>query len=165
MVYFYFSYVDPWGVQPRPLQDLVVFVVVTGTIVVATFLSSLALFRPLHAWRGPLRRRAARGDPAALDAAPAHAGVHRVGDGRVLVRDGAPGRALHQPAGAGAPLRDGAGRRRRPRRARARALDRRARRAERALQRDGRGAQARGAHARALRPLREPRGGRAGARA
>src|SRR5439155_871433 len=27
MVYFYFSYVDPWGVQPRPLQDLVVFVV------------------------------------------------------------------------------------------------------------------------------------------
>src|SRR6266704_1535550 len=35
MVYFYFSYVDPWGVQPRPLQDLVVFVVVTATIVVA----------------------------------------------------------------------------------------------------------------------------------
>src|SRR5207247_1736902 len=34
MVYFYFSYVDPWGVQPRPLEDLVVFVVVTATIVV-----------------------------------------------------------------------------------------------------------------------------------
>src|SRR5205814_1407151 len=50
MVYFYFSYVDPWGVQPRWLQDLVIFVVVTGTIVVATFLSSLRLFRPLQEW-------------------------------------------------------------------------------------------------------------------
>ena len=48
MVYFYFSYVDPWGVQPRPLEDLVVFVVVTATIVVTTFLSSLRLFRPLQ---------------------------------------------------------------------------------------------------------------------
>src|SRR5437879_6417510 len=58
MVYFYFSYVDPWGVQPRPLQDLVVFVVVTATIVVATFLSSLRLFRPLQEWRERLRQGA-----------------------------------------------------------------------------------------------------------
>src|SRR5260370_22693289 len=61
MVYFYFSYVDPWGVQRRPLQDLVVFVVVTATIVVATFLSSLRLFRPLQEWRDRLHRGA---DPA-----------------------------------------------------------------------------------------------------
>src|SRR5881396_3318976 len=66
MVYFYFSYVDPWGVQPRPLQDLVVFVVVTGTIVVATFLSSLRLFRPLQEWRERLHRGA---DPGEV---PAH---------------------------------------------------------------------------------------------
>src|SRR2546428_996298 len=66
MVYFYFSYVDPWGVQPRPLQDLVVFVVVTATIVVATFLSSLRLFRPLQEWRERLHRGA---DPAEV---PAH---------------------------------------------------------------------------------------------
>src|SRR2546427_8810154 len=58
MVYFYFSYVDPWGVQPRPLQDLVVFVVVTATIVVATFLSSLRLFRPLQECRERLHRGA-----------------------------------------------------------------------------------------------------------
>src|SRR6058998_2625563 len=58
MVYFYFSYVDPWGVQPRPLQGLVVFVVVTATIVVATFLSSLRLFRPLQEWRERLLRGA-----------------------------------------------------------------------------------------------------------
>src|SRR5258708_29977477 len=66
MVYFYFSYVDPWGVQPRPLQDLVVFVVVTATIVVATFLSSLRLFRPLQEWRERLHRGA---DPGEV---PAH---------------------------------------------------------------------------------------------
>src|SRR5207247_8604378 len=66
MVYFYFSYVDPWGVQPRPLQDLVVFVVVTGTIVVATFLSSLRLFRPLQEGRERLHRGA---DPGEV---PAH---------------------------------------------------------------------------------------------
>src|SRR5207244_3236368 len=57
---------DPWGVQPRPLQDLVVFVVVTATIVVATFLSSLRLFRPLQEWRERLHRGA---DPAEV---PAH---------------------------------------------------------------------------------------------
>src|SRR5213596_1146503 len=66
MVYFYFSYVDTWGVQPRPLQDLVVFVVVTATIVVATFLSSLRLFRPLQEWRERLHQGA---DPAEV---PAH---------------------------------------------------------------------------------------------
>src|SRR2546422_9774256 len=66
MVYFYFSYVDPGGVQPRPLQDLVIFVVVTGTIVVATFLSSLRLFRPLQEWRERLHQGA---DPAEV---PAH---------------------------------------------------------------------------------------------
>ena len=66
MVYFYFSYVDPWGVQPRPLQDLVVFVVVTATIVVATFLSSMRLFRPLQEWRERLLRGA---DPGEV---PAH---------------------------------------------------------------------------------------------
>src|SRR5439155_1265768 len=66
MVYFYFSYVDPWGVQPRWLQDLVIFVVVTGTIVVATFLSSLRLFRPLQEWRERLHQGA---DPAEV---PAH---------------------------------------------------------------------------------------------
>src|SRR5438445_842526 len=66
MVYFYFSYVDPWGVQPRPLQDLVVFVVVTATIVVATFLSSMRLFRPLQEWRERLHRGA---DPGEV---PAH---------------------------------------------------------------------------------------------
>src|SRR2546428_141620 len=66
MVCFYFSYVDPWGVQPRPLQDLVVFVVVTATIVVATFLSSMRLFRPLQEWRERLHRGA---DPGEV---PAH---------------------------------------------------------------------------------------------
>src|SRR5947199_5302398 len=67
MVYFYFSYVDPWGVQPRPLQDLVVFVVVTATIVVATFLSSMRLFRPLQEWRERLHRGADAGEvPAHL---------------------------------------------------------------------------------------------------
>src|SRR5438552_11244986 len=65
MVYFYFSYVDPWGVQPRPLQDLVVFVVVTGTIVVATFLSSMRLFRPLQECRERLHGGADPGEAPA----------------------------------------------------------------------------------------------------
>src|SRR5439155_1276821 len=44
------------------LQDLVVFVVVTGTIVVATFLSSMRLFRPLQEWRERLLRGADPGE-------------------------------------------------------------------------------------------------------
>src|SRR5207247_3877069 len=67
MVSFYFSYVDPWGVQPRPLEDLVVFVVVTATIVVTALLSSLRLFRPLQEWRERLHRGADPGEvPAQL---------------------------------------------------------------------------------------------------
>src|SRR5437879_13364957 len=74
MVYFYFSYVDPWGVQPRPLQDLVVFVVVTATIVVATFLSSLRLFRPVQEWRDRLNRGA---DPGEVPAHLRRRALHR----------------------------------------------------------------------------------------
>jgi len=63
MVYFYFNYVDPWGVPRRPLLDLGVFVVVTATIVVATFIFGIRIFGPLQAWRARLLHGA---DPAAV---------------------------------------------------------------------------------------------------
>src|SRR5207247_3864799 len=63
MVYFYFNYVDPWGVPRRPLLDLGVFVVVTATLVVATVLFGIRIFGPLQAWRARLLHGA---DPAAV---------------------------------------------------------------------------------------------------
>src|SRR5207245_1862937 len=45
----------------RPLQDLIVFVAVTATIVVATFVFSMRLYRPLQLWRERLGEGA---DPA-----------------------------------------------------------------------------------------------------
>jgi class 3 adenylate cyclase len=63
MVYFYFTYVDPSGIRRQPLTDLGVFVVVTATIVVATFFFLLPLFRPLQEWRERLRAGA---DPATV---------------------------------------------------------------------------------------------------
>ena len=63
MVYFYFNYVDPWGGPRRPLLDLGVFVVVTATIVVATFIFGIRIFGPLQAWRARLLHGA---DPAAV---------------------------------------------------------------------------------------------------
>src|SRR5712692_2544753 len=65
MVYFYFYFVDPWGVR-RPLQDLGVFVVVTATLVATTFVFGMRLFRPVQEWRERLHQGA---DPAAV---PAH---------------------------------------------------------------------------------------------
>ncbi|HJQ84730.1 MAG TPA: adenylate/guanylate cyclase domain-containing protein [Candidatus Binatia bacterium] len=61
LLYFYFNWVDPWGLSRSPVQDLVVFMAVTGTIVVATFLFSTRLFGSMNLWRERLRRGA---DPA-----------------------------------------------------------------------------------------------------
>ncbi len=65
LVYFYFNYVDPWGVRRHPLLDLGVFVTVTGTLVSATFFFGLRLFRPLQDWRD---RLLAGADPATVPA-------------------------------------------------------------------------------------------------
>jgi class 3 adenylate cyclase len=65
MVYFYFNWVDPWSVPRRPLRDLVVFLVVTATIVIGTFFVGLRLFRPLQQWVARLRKGE---DPAAVPA-------------------------------------------------------------------------------------------------
>ena len=63
ILYFYFNWVDPWGVQRRPVQDLIVFLAVTATIVVATFVFGMRLFRPLQVWR---ERLAEGADPATV---------------------------------------------------------------------------------------------------
>jgi adenylate cyclase len=62
MVYFYFNFVDPWSAPQRPLRDLVVFVVLTGTLVTTTFLVGLRLFRPVLVWRGRLHDGAPASD-------------------------------------------------------------------------------------------------------
>ena len=63
LLYFYFNWIDPLGFQRRPVIDLFVFVAVTATIVVATFVLTRGLFGPLAAWR---ERLDAGGDPATV---------------------------------------------------------------------------------------------------
>jgi class 3 adenylate cyclase len=74
LIYFYFNWVDPLGIQRRAVRDLVVFVAVTGTIVVATFLFSTRLFGPLQAWGERLRHGA---DPRTVPDALRRRAVNR----------------------------------------------------------------------------------------
>jgi class 3 adenylate cyclase len=67
-VYFYFTRVDPTvpGPPRQPLQDLVVFTAVTGTIIFVSTFVSLRIFGPLQQWKDRLR---AGGDPTLVPAA------------------------------------------------------------------------------------------------
>ncbi len=63
MIYFYFGWIDPFGLRRPPAVDLAVFLAVTATLVVSTFVFGTRLFRPLQVWRARLEAGA---DPAAV---------------------------------------------------------------------------------------------------
>src|SRR4029077_8721026 len=51
VIYFYFGLIGPIGLRRPPAVALAVFLAVTATLVVSTFLYGARLFRPLQVWR------------------------------------------------------------------------------------------------------------------